>query len=200
MRCLYLLLLFCGLAATAQAQDTILRTNGEEIPAKVLTIQPEKISYALPAAPADTLYLPVTDVFMIRYANGTKEMIYTATYAAAAPALTPEQARRQGELDARQYFKSPGAFWGTFGATVVTTSVGWLGGVATGAAIAASRPPVHNLMVSDDKLLRNQDYVRGYQRQAQRQKLGKAAAGFGAGVGTSVAIVAIIVISVFGAH
>jgi hypothetical protein len=165
MRYLYLLLFF-GFGASAQAQDVILRTNGEELPAKVLTIQPERISYVRPAAPADTLYISTPEVFMIRYANGTKELIHTSTYVAAA-GLTPEQARQQGEQDAIRYFKARGAFWGTFGATVVSTPVYWLGGIGTGAAIAATRPSPHNMTVPDAKLLLNPSYVSGYQRQAQ---------------------------------
>ncbi|GAA3919614.1 hypothetical protein GCM10022406_02590 [Hymenobacter algoricola] len=189
------MLLFLGLHTTAQAQDVILRTNGEELPAKVLTVQPTKISYVLPAAPTDTLYLNAPEVFMIRYANGTKEIIHASTYVAApAPGLTPEQARAQGELDAVKYFKAPGAFWGTFGATVVSTPVYWLGGIATGAAVAATPPASRNLVVPDAALLKNPAYVSGYKQQAQRKKLSKAAAGFGVGVGTSVALVVVAVV------
>lgn len=196
MRYLHLLLLvlgsFCS-ATLARAQDVILRTNGEELPAKVLTIQPEQISYVVPTAPADTLYLNVADVFMIKYANGTKELIHAGTTATAPSSFNSEAAYRQGEQDAQRYFKARGAFWGTFGATVVGSGVTYgLGGIVTGAAVTATKPPVRSMVVPDLKLLQNPAYVKGYQQQAQRKKLGKAAAGFGLGVGTLVVLVAIV--------
>ncbi|GAA3998335.1 hypothetical protein GCM10022408_06410 [Hymenobacter fastidiosus] len=199
----FILLLLSSLPFAVQAQDVILRTDGEEFPARVLTIRPEKISFVLPANPADTLFLNTSDVFMIRYANGTKEMLHTSTYAAAAatPApLTSEQARTQGQRDARKYFKAPGAFWGTFGATVVSLPIGGAGGIAAGAAIAATRPATSNLIVPDQALLQNPAYLSGYQRQAQRKKLGQAAAGFGAGLGASVVAVVVLIAIAFGQH
>lgn len=194
---LFFLLLLSG---SAWAQDVILRTTGEEIPARVLTIRPERISYVLPAAPTDTLYLNTPEVFMVRYANGTKELLHTASSTApvAAPiGLTDAQARQQGQDDARKYFKAPGAFWGTFGATLASMPVYGLGGIATGAAISAVRPNARNLHVPDQKLLQNPAYVSSYQQQAQRQKLGKAAAGFGTGVGASVVAAVVIIVVAF---
>ena len=192
MRYFYCLFLLLSVASAAHAQDVILFTNGQELSARVLTIAPERITYLLPAAPTDTLFVLTPDVFMVRYANGTKELLHTATVM-AAPAPTPEQFRVQGENDAIKYFKAPGAFWGTFAATLVTTPVYYLGGIAAGAGIAASKPKLSNMKVPDKALLQNPSYVSGYQKQAQRKKLGKAAAGFGVGVGASVVAVVVII-------
>ncbi|MBC6606050.1 hypothetical protein H8B13_04390 [Hymenobacter sp. BT188] len=182
-------LLFFG-AVCAQAQDIILRRNGDEIKARVLAITPTEISYVPGTEPpsSDTLYMTAIEVFMIRYANGTKELI---TKAEAIPALerTSEEMTTQGREDARKYFKASGAFWGTFGATAVSVPVlGGLGGAATGAAIAASPPKDQNLIVPDKALLNDPSYVRGYEKQAQRKKLGNAAAGFGVGLVSGAAV------------
>ena len=193
MRYLPLLLLLL-LSRSGRAQDVILRTTGEEIPARVLTIRPERISYVLPAAPTDTLYLNAPEVFMVRYANGTKELIHAATARAAAPiGLTDAQARQQGQADARKYFKAPGAFWGTMGATVGYFPIG---GIVTGAVISNSNPKPRNMLVPDQTLLQNPAYVQGYQQQARRQKYGKAAAGFGVGTGAVLTITAILLVGV----
>lgn len=187
MRLFLLVFLAIG-ALSAQAQDVILRTNGDEVPARVVAITPEKVAYVPTTEPpsTDTLYMPAPEVFMIRYANGTKEVLAAAS---SAPAVglgrTPQEMTEQGRSDAKRYFNASGAFWGTFGATFVTIPVlGGLGGVATGAAIAFSPPKDSRLVVPDKALLTDANYMRGYEKQAQRKKLGRAGAGFGVGLVT----------------
>jgi hypothetical protein len=194
--------LFCA-TFSALAQDTILRTNGDEVKAQVLAITPTEVAYVPTTEPpsTDTLHLAATEVFLIRYANGTKEILHdtTATGPALGLARTPQEMNNQGRLDAKLYFKAPGAFWGTAGATLVSYGVG---GIVTGAVIAASPPKRHNMIVPDQALLNDPNYVSGYQKQAQRQKLGKAASGLGVGLATGVVVMYAVVIAIFssGVH
>ncbi|WP_303309958.1 hypothetical protein [Hymenobacter sp. BT730] len=190
----YFLFLLLLLPALSQAQDVILRTSGEEVPAKVVRITPDQVVYM---TGTDTLQMPAADVFLIRYANGTKEVLTKQTSTTTALALTPAQAEQLGRTDARQLFKAKGAFWGTFAATFVTASAYGVGGIATGAAIAATPPRAKNLIPSRPELLQNPDYVRGYQKQAQNKKLGKAAAGFGVGAGAAVVTATVAVLILF---
>ncbi|KAA3438502.1 hypothetical protein [Rufibacter hautae] len=72
----------------AQAQDLIIKRNGEEISAKILEITPELVKYQR----ADYLEGPLIsilkkEVFMIKYANGNKE-----TFNAPAPAVSTSMA------------------------------------------------------------------------------------------------------------
>ncbi|MBX0291530.1 hypothetical protein K3G63_13855 [Hymenobacter sp. HSC-4F20] len=194
----FILLLFSGLLLTLRttAQDVILQTDGAEIPGKVLAITPERITYV--SAAADTVQLPAGQVFLIRYANGTKEVLRNLAAPAPAPTLTlnPTEAYAQGRRDARAHFRAPGAFWGTFGVTAVTIPVlGGLGGLATGTAIAVTPPKEHNLHVPDPVRLTDANYMRGYEKQAQRKKVGKAAAGFGTGLVAGSALWLLIVFS-----
>lgn len=187
----HFLLLLCGLLLTfrATAQDVILQTNGEELPSKVLTITPELVTYVSPTA--DTLRLAATQVFLIRYANGTREVLTRPT-AAPAPGLTglsTEAAYARGRRDARTHFRASGVFWGTYAATVGTVGYLGIGGVATGVAISMSEPKTKNFIVPDATLLQNPDYVKGYRHQARNKKIGNVAGGYGAGVGTVVALV-----------
>jgi hypothetical protein len=194
--------LFCALAA--HAQDTILRTNGDEVKARVLTITPLDVAYIPTTEPVstDTLHLAATDVFLIRYANGTKEVVTSP--AATAPAVglnrTAQELSELGRLDAKRLFKAPGAFWGTFGATVISLPAYGLGGIAAGAVMAATPPKRHNMIVSDQVLLNDPTYVSSYQKQAQKQKLGKAAGGFGVGLLTVTVATFAIAIAVFNQH
>ncbi|OUJ75927.1 hypothetical protein [Hymenobacter crusticola] len=75
---------------SAQAQDLLTKTNGEELLVKVLEITPTEVSYKR----ADNLDGPLikvrrNDVFMIRYANGTKEVVQAgpppSPYSATGP-------------------------------------------------------------------------------------------------------------------
>lgn len=206
LSCLPLLLL--SLLAGAQNQpatpnpalpDVIVRTTGDEVPARVLVISSAAVRYfgAPDSAHAatDTLTLARSEVFMVRFANGTKEVMNpvgaAAPEAAPAPAdlaeMTIEQRYAKGENDARHYKPAAGVFWGTFGATVAG---GVLGGVGTGAAIGLTAPKRASLVVQAPRpqLLEDRSYYQGFEKQAQRRKLSKAAAGFGVGMGVQTAL------------
>jgi hypothetical protein len=201
---LLICLLFC-LTKISQAQDTILRTNGEEIPARVLTITPTDVAYIITTEPAstDTLHVAATEVFLIRFANGTKEIVTPSATVAPAVGLgrTPQQMNDLGRQDARKYFRAPGAFWGTAGATFVSISTLGIGGVAAGAVIAASPPKRHNMINANQELLNDPNYFAGYKKQAQWKKLGNAAGGFGTAIITTAAVVVVAFYTgIIGAH
>ncbi|GAA3998328.1 hypothetical protein GCM10022408_06400 [Hymenobacter fastidiosus] len=87
--------LFSLLASTAQAQDLLTKKNGDEVLVKVLEITPLEVRYKR----TDNLDGPLitvrrSEVFMIRYANGTKEVLGLSP----APALpnTPPPAAPSG--------------------------------------------------------------------------------------------------------
>ncbi|MBO0358387.1 hypothetical protein J0X19_10560 [Hymenobacter sp. BT186] len=186
-------LILCSLlllTAQAYAQDVILYTNGEERPGKVLGITPDSVTYlTTEAGRSDTVRLATSSVFLIRYANGTKELLTKPATAPTEQPMSKEEAYAQGRLDARKYYRAPGAFWGTYSATVLTG----YGGPIVGVAVAASKPRPRNFVVPDAKRLQDPNYTAGYQRQAQRKKIGSAAGGFGAGVGTLAVVAAVMV-------
>lgn len=194
------LLILCSLllfAVQAYAQDVILYTNGEEQPGKVLSITPDTVTYlSTQAGRSDTVRLATSSVFLIRYANGTKELLTKPATPPIERPMSKEEAYAKGRLDARKYYRAPGAFWGTYGATVLTG----YGGPIVGVAVAASKPRPRNFVVPEAKLLQDPNYTAGYQRQAQNKKIGSAAGGFGAGVGTLVVIVTALGLLLVGAH
>ncbi|MCB2406699.1 hypothetical protein [Hymenobacter lucidus] len=80
MRRLLLLLTCCLLALTSYAQDTLTKQNGEELQVKVLEITPTEIHYKrFDYQDGPLIIVRKTDVFMIRYANGTKEVFGPAS-------------------------------------------------------------------------------------------------------------------------
>lgn len=93
-----LMLLFSSFAVLAQ--DILIKKNGDELQCKVVELGTEKITYLIKAANdstgSDTLTLLKSEVFMIRYANGSKDVFETAP---SAPAAT-EYVQSQNELQA----------------------------------------------------------------------------------------------------
>ncbi|SHJ42242.1 hypothetical protein SAMN02745146_3115 [Hymenobacter daecheongensis DSM 21074] len=93
MHRLLLFVFFSLLALTAQAQDLLTKQNGDEVPVKVLEITPTEVRYKRTDNPDGPLIsVRRSDVFMIRYANGTKEVMGVAPapgLPATAPALPP---------------------------------------------------------------------------------------------------------------
>ena len=187
-------LLLTLLLQGAVAQDVILKINGEEIPAKVLEITLEAIRYKLPA---DSLSGPTrqvarSEVFMIRYANGTKELFsenLPENQAVAEQQLpsSPQQMYLRGQDEARRFYRGNGALWGS-AASSVLFPYGLAGAVVIGAV--PPRPALGR--VSDPHLLLDPNFVRGYQKQAHRRKVGKVA--IGAGIGTVTVLTAAMVL------
>ena len=71
------LLFFLALAiVSAAGQDIILTRTAEEIKAKVIAITDEAITYQLQGQTVNRV-MPLTDIFMIKYANGEKEVFNT---------------------------------------------------------------------------------------------------------------------------
>ena len=91
-RLLLLLPLLVLLASAAHAQDFITKRNGDELAVKVVEITPAEVKYRRadnPDGPLISVWR--SDVFMIRYANGTKEVLSSvpATTSANLAPLRP---------------------------------------------------------------------------------------------------------------
>ena len=113
MRIFLLLALLTLLSGAAHAQDTLIRRNGDELAVKVLEITPAEVKYRRtdnPDGPLISVWR--TDVFMIRYANGTKEVLgavpaVSAPASASAPAPAPALSPAPGPALAPAPSKSP---------------------------------------------------------------------------------------------
>ena len=71
--CLSLLML---MAVMVRAQDNIILKSGQEVAAKVLEVSNADIKYKRTDNPDGPIYtMPARDVFLIKYANGTKDIL-----------------------------------------------------------------------------------------------------------------------------
>jgi hypothetical protein len=195
MKLLKILLgMFClGLCNSLAAQDKLLGVKGEEKLVKVLEISPDTVYYKLyPDSTATAIYAtPKTDIFMVTFQNGTKEVFGTNT-AASKPKLTSQQLYNQGQIDAKKYYRSSGVYWATFGSTIAFAPAG----LAVGLGASLSNPRKKNMVTSDVSLLQESSYVKGYQNQAKKKKLGSAAGG----VGTVAGAYAVLMVLMLAAY
>ena len=140
---LVLLLTLAGFAA--QAQDLLTKRTGEELSVKILEITPSEVRYRRadnPDGPLISIWR--SDVFMIRYANGTRENLSGAPLAPAATATPAPAAAAPAAPNAVVAQPAPAA------AAAPTTAT-----LATAAASAAAEPalPVISNNSPDDALL-----------------------------------------------
>ncbi|NVO83650.1 hypothetical protein [Hymenobacter terrestris] len=185
--------------ALGTATDVIVRINGDELPARVLGVTPQVVRYLpLPATDAppiapDTLQLAVADVFMIRYANGTRGLFQSAKgFAAEVSSLVGLSATQRHELgrqDSRRYYRpAKGVFWGTFASTAAAGPAG----LVVGSAVALSPPSHLSLQAPAPVLLQDPNYYNGYQQQAKSRKAGKAFLGVGLGAASLMLVLAVV--------
>lgn len=196
-RRLYLLLtlvaLLWAIPAAVRAQDVLVDLNGNELTGQIIEITPTDVLYR--AADADPTLppsiVPKNTLFMVRFANGTKEV-----FGQAAPALPPtvpgavtpspaapaqgltlvqlEELRQRGRQDAYRYYNRTGPFLGSmFGAA--------LAGFVPPLIIGLVRPKAHKNKSLNPQMLRYPAYVAGYEQAARKRKVWPVIGGFLAG-------------------
>ena len=184
-------------AQASPGPDTILRLDGQEVQGRVVVLTPTVLRY-LPAAPAppDTLALPVAEVFLVRYANGTREVLHPAVAAGGPadllPGLDAGQRVGLGRRDALAHYTDHGPYWGTLGATLYA---GPVFGIIAPAVVSGAAVKARNFQAPAPALLADPNYLRGYQDQANRSKRQRTWGGYGTGVGVWVVVLAVVAAS-----
>lgn len=158
---------------------------GQRLPPVVATSAPAHQALLSPALSADTLrptqrgeaLLP-DSVVGVALPPPTIAAPPRDTSRAPLLGLSPVQRQQAGQRDAQRCYRRPGPFLGTFGPTALNPLAGLI------PAILIGRRPVAapNLRAPQPTLLRDVDYARGYQQQADERKHHRGWAGYGAGV------------------
>jgi hypothetical protein len=173
-------------AQSVARPDVLLLINGDEIPGRVLAVSSTSISYCALNRP-DTLRFDTDAVFLIRYANGSREAMrgnWTAPALLPPPApdvlagLSPTQRRALGLRDARRCYTSRSSFW-------ISAGAGLQGGPLLG-ALGPAIVTAHT--VADSKLqapqparLADPSYRAAYQQEVRRMRRGRAWGGYALG-------------------
>ncbi|MDO7875175.1 hypothetical protein Q5H93_10565 [Hymenobacter sp. ASUV-10] len=173
--------------AAQPAADVLLLVNGDEIPGQVLAVSSSSISYRPPGRP-DTLRLATDAVFLIRFANGTREVLHPQWPAQPGPTAPPgpdslaglssAQRRTLGLRDARRCYTSRSSFWISAGAAL---QGGPLLGFIAPAVITAHPVPDARLRAPSPTRLADPSYRTAYQQQARHTRRDRAWGGYALG-------------------
>lgn len=95
-----LLVLLCTLSFSAvSAQDIIMKKNADEIRAKVTEVGSTEIKYRKWENPNGPIYtIPVEDVFVIKYENGTTDKFADLSTTKSRPKISGKFPKYQGEI------------------------------------------------------------------------------------------------------
>jgi hypothetical protein len=130
-----------------------------------------------------------SDIFMIRYENGSKDVFNEMTANKPAQKSTSELIS-QAKSDAKRNYKGKksGAGW-TTATTIVLSPVL---GVVPAAICASNEPSDDNLKAPDPELMKNNEYNNTYTDEAHKIKRRKVWTGFGIGSGVWLAILLLL--------
>ncbi len=201
--------LVCLLAsACAAAQDVLVKRNGEEINAKVLTITPGEITYLLPNDPRDTLAAPAQEqtlarreVFMIKYENGAREVfddeqtapVKTVAYEPPSKPIAVPKPKvdtfEQGRVDATNYYHG---YSGAATGTLVVSLLSPIAGLIPAIACSSTPPGESSMRYPRNDLYKDGGYRMGYRKQAHSIKAGRVWRSWGIGLGVNLALVALL--------
>lgn len=183
------LLLFCLVAfvSVTFSQDYIVRKNGDEIKAIISEVGHTEVKYKkfdLPNGPVFSILK--SDLFMIRYQNGSKDVFNEVAENKPAPKSTADLIS-QAKSDARRSYKGKksGAGW-TNASTIVLSP---LFGVIPAAICASNEPAEENLRVPDPEQMKNNEYANAYRDEAHKIKKRKVWTAFGIGTGVWLLII-----------
>lgn len=138
MKKLFLCLCAALLSGMAAAQDLIVKHNGDELQAKVVEIGDTQIKYRKFANPEGPVYsVASSDVFFIRFENGTKELISAAAASAPAAADPRYSHVAQAIAEAKAPLRDKHLMWGVRGDFGYSYVASTLDGAPTGLTYGA---------------------------------------------------------------
>jgi len=186
------------------SQDIITKTNGDDIPCKVIEISTTEVKYKRfdnPEGP--TFVLTKSEILMIRYQNGTKDIFLppaqpqnteqtiqknTDRYVGQQPTAHSELSN-QGKLDAMRYYTNY-----HLAANGALLSGIFCGVCALPVPIAASitTPQDHNLQYQNAELINQPIYKTAYANTAKKIKQTKVWTNYAIGCSAHMLILTLI--------
>lgn len=180
---IFTILALLALNISLFSQDVITKKTGEDINAIVTEVNQADIKYKkFDNQKGPTFSLLKSDVLMIRYANGTKDLFgqketEQTNVPVAKDNMPKENMARKGRVDSKRHYKgqNSGANW-TAATTILFSPI--LGAVpaAIGCVI---EPTDYNLNYPDSELMKNEEYSAAYVSEARKTKIRKNLISYG---------------------
>ena len=170
------------------SQDMITLKTSEDIESKVLEITNTEIKYKK----SDNMNGPIftlqkSDVLMIRYENGTKDIFNKEKVEGltATPEAVEVDLYTQGQTAATKSYKGyKGAGNGTFFTSILVSP---LIGLIPAIACSSTQPKEMNLNYPSKELMNNSDYYDGYTQKARKIKQNKVWTNWGVALALNIA-------------
>lgn len=188
---IFTLLAFIAINITAFSQDVITQKTGEDIQAKILEVNQTEIKYKkFDNQTGPTFTVLKSDVLMIRYENGTKDIFNQTEEVKAESKTSNEDMRMKGKRDSEMNYKGKKSGAGWTAATTILFSP--LIGVIPAAACASSEPSDQNLNYRDNELMKDYEYNKAYVEQAHKTKKKKVWTSFGVSSGAWLLLILLL--------
>jgi hypothetical protein len=197
---LSIILLFISIqyffAQKAPVNDTIYLMNGQVIGEKVIDTLLGAVSINHPTKPGKKIHYEWDQLYMLRFANGTKRYYYTQDSTINNWFSREEMwMYMKGENDARKGFTARGAFIGGAVAGLVGGLSGtFWGPIAPYGFMALSGIPkvrIKHQTVSNPRFVESDAYILGYERVARQRRKIRSLIGGTAGLVTGYVIYAL---------
>lgn len=131
-----------------------------------------------------------SDILMIRYENGTKDIFNQTEEVKAESKTSNEDMRMKGKKDSEMNYKGKKSGAGWTAATTVLFSP--IIGVIPAAVCASSEPSDQNLNYPDNELMKDYEYNKAYVEQAHKTKKKKVWTSFGVGSGAWLLLILLL--------
>jgi len=177
------------------ASGTITLKTGGDIQADIIEVNREVIIYKTSNGLQDFIMtIPIAEVLLISYADGTKDLIYKQynvsnelqsnvklktelnSDATETAKLSKAELSMKGTRDAKINYigRGSGAVWTAVTSVLLSPIVGLI----PAAACASSRPRERNLNFDDVELKNDPNYNKAYVKQARKTKVASVLAGY----------------------
>ncbi len=174
------------------SQDIITKKNGDDIKAKVLEVTTTEVKYKkFDNLDGPSFTILKSDVLLIRYENGTKDVFNDDKKSENIPATSPATSDlyAQGKMDASKNYKG---YKGAGTGTLITSLVSPIIGLVPAIACSSTEPKDENLDYPSSELMKKSDYYNGYTQKAKKIKQGKVWKNWLIGLGVNIIAVIIL--------
>jgi len=179
----------------ASAQDTLTRTNGDQISCHIIRIGHRRIEYKLEDEQSTAMHI-ISKKYIanIRYENGKKTVFHEVLIDDNDPEGRWDKTSmsRRGREDANQHYRGyRGAAAGTFWTCVLATP---LLGLIPAIGTSSHAPKAIALNSPDPELMKNEEYKKAYEKEARRKKTRAVWGAWVGGFFVSTAITIVIIV------
>ena len=180
-----LLFLLWLLPFTSKSQDVITMKSGEDINAKVIEVATDEIKYKK-SDDGPTYTIKKSEVFSIKYKDGTKDVFKVEATTAAKATFTDEELRLKGIQDAEKIYR--GRKCGAGGVVATTLLLSPIIGLIPAIACSSTPPSEINMMMPRTDYSSNVNYSSAYRDQSHRIKKRKVWTAFGISIAVNTAL------------